>query len=229
MQKRKKRELEYNNELLALQLKLLSAQMNPHFIFNCLNSIKSLVQMQVNDQAIEYLNLFAKLLRNLMQYSEKNTVSLVEELDICRWYVQLETLRFGDKVKVDFSITDEIDFKLIDVPVLLIQPFIENAIWHGLVPANNPTALLKISVIKMNDMIVCTIDDNGIGRAAAMRMTAKTRLHQSKGMSLSQKRINMYNAKSDHKIHILIEDKFDDLGEPSGTTVIINFKNEAHD
>ena len=219
----------FEKELFMLQSKALNAQMNPHFIFNCLNSIKSLVQMNENNQAVDYLNLFAKLTRSLMQYSEKSSISLHDELEICQWYIQLETLRFGSKVNVDFMVGDQIDTKLVTVPVLLIQPFIENAISHGLVPMQKEGGLLQVNLFFKANTLVCTIEDNGIGRAAAIRRTALTRKHQSKGMSLSQERINLYNKQHENKVSINISDKFDEAGEPCGTLVSITFTNNHND
>jgi LytS/YehU family sensor histidine kinase len=226
-QERAKADLE--KKLFLLQAKALNAQMNPHFIFNCLNSIKSLVQMNENGQAVDYLNLFAKLTRSLMQYSEKFAVSLHDELNICRWYIELEKLRFGSKVQVEFLVDDEIDTTQITVPVLLIQPFIENAVWHGLVPKQKGNGLLAVKVNEHGRNLLCTIEDNGIGRAAAMRMNGLTRAHQSKGMSLSQERINLHNRQQENKVNIRVADKFDDDGEPDGTLVTITFINYRND
>lgn len=219
----------YEKELFMLQSKALNAQMNPHFIFNCLNSIKSLVQTNENNRAVDYLNLFAKLTRSLMQYSEKFAISLHDELEICRWYIQLETLRFGSKVNVDFVADNQIDTKLITVPVLLIQPFIENAICHGLVPMQTSGGLLQVKLFSNATNLLCTIEDNGIGRAAAIRRSALTPKYQSKGMSLSQERINLYNKQHHNKISTQITDKFDEAGEPCGTLVSITFTTSHND
>ena len=183
---------------------------------------------QTND-AVDYLNLFAKLTRSLMQHSEKFAISLHDELEICRWYIELEQLRFGDKVQVQFLVDEEIDTRQITVPALLIQPFIENAVWHGLVPRQEAGGLLEIIVKEKGRNLLCTIDDNGIGRAAAMRMNAFAGKHQSKGMSLSQERVNLHNKQQENKVSIRITDKFDDDGEPGGTLVEITFINYRND
>ena len=229
VRKQERTKAAHEKELFLLQAKALNAQMNPHFIFNCLNSIKSLVQMNQNNHAVDYLNLFAKLTRSLMQYSEKFSISLYDELEICRWYIELEKLRFGGKVQVEFLVDQEINTKQITVPVLLIQPFIENAVWHGLVPKQNGGGLLEVKVNKEGSNLICTIEDNGIGRAAAMRMSALTHKHQGKGMSLSQERINLHNMQQENKVNIRVTDKFNDYGEPDGTLVIITFKNYRND
>jgi LytS/YehU family sensor histidine kinase len=219
----------HEKQVYTLQSRALTAQMNPHFIFNCLNSIKSLVQMNENNLAIDYLNLFSKLTRSLMQYNDRAYISLFDEISICQWYIDLEKLRFGNKVKVVFSVDDSIDTKLVSIPVLLIQPFIENAVWHGLVPKQTGDGCLAITVAEQGTHLLCTIDDNGIGRAAAMRMNGLTRNHQSKGMSISQERINLHNSQQEKQVAITITDKFDDTGEPNGTHVAITFLNYRND
>jgi LytS/YehU family sensor histidine kinase len=229
IRKQERNKANYEKQLFILQSKALSAQMNPHFIFNCLNSIKSLVQMNENSRAAEYLNMFAKLTRNVMQYSEKFEITLFEELEICRWYLQLETLRFGSKVNVDFDLDERIDTRQVPVPVLLIQPFIENAVCHGLVPMQKDGGLLQVKLAAEGRKIVCTIQDNGIGRAASIRMNGNRAAHQSKGMSLSQERVNLHNQQNENKVNIRITDRFDEMGEPSGTRVSITFSNSNYD
>ncbi|MES2649503.1 MAG: histidine kinase [Bacteroidota bacterium] len=219
----------YEKQVYTLQSRALTAQMNPHFIFNCLNSIKSLVQKNENLQAIDYLNLFSKLTRSLMQYNDRAYISLFDELTICQWYIDLEKLRFGDKIRVAFSIDDSLDTKQVSIPVLLIQPFIENAVWHGLVPKQEQNGILAIKVEEQGTNLLCTIDDNGIGRAASMRMNRLTHNHQSKGMSISQERINLHNSQQEKQVTINITDKFDDTGEPNGTHVAITFLSYRND
>ncbi len=219
----------YEKQVYTLQSRALTAQMNPHFIFNCLNSIKSLVQKNENLQAIDYLNLFSKLTRSLMQYNDRAYISLFDELTICQWYIDLEKLRFGDKIRVAFSIDDSLDTKQVSIPVLLIQPFIENAVWHGLVPKQEQDGILAIKVEEQGTNLLCTIDDNGIGRAASMRMNRLTHKHQSKGMSISQERINLHNSQQEKQVTINITDKFDDTGEPNGTHVAITFLSYRND
>ena len=229
IRKQERNKANYEKQLFILQSKALSARMNPHFIFNCLNSIKSLVQMNENKRAAEYLNMFAKLNRSLMQYSEKFEITLFEELEMCRWYLELESLRFGNKVNVDFDLDERIDTRQVPVPVLLVQPFIENAVCHGLVPLQKDGGLLQVKLTSEGRKIVCTIQDNGIGRAAAIRMNGKRPDHQSQGMSLSQQRVNLHNQQNENKVSIRITDRFDELGEPSGTSVSITFSNSNND
>jgi sensor histidine kinase YesM len=132
---RRIREVEYERASLSIKLieteaQALRAQMNPHFIFNCLNSIKSLMQQNDNEKATTYLVTFSKLIRTIFQNSDKREITLFDEIETCRLYAQLESMRFGNKLSCKFEIEESIDLKSIMIPALILQPFIENAIWH---------------------------------------------------------------------------------------------------
>jgi sensor histidine kinase YesM len=122
----------HEKEILELEARALRAQMNPHFIFNCMNSIKSLIQRKEEDKAITYLTTFSKLIRTIFQNSDKREITLHDEIETCRLYTQLENMRFGNKLSYSFDIDETIDLKSITVPALILQPFIENAnmAWH---------------------------------------------------------------------------------------------------
>ena len=124
----------HEKELLELEAKALRAQMNPHFIFNCLNSIKSLIQQHEEEKSVTYLTTFSKLIRTLFNNADKKEISLYDEIETCKLYLQLEAMRFDTKFSYSVNIDEDIDLKSIHVPALIIQPFIENAIWHGIVP-----------------------------------------------------------------------------------------------
>lgn len=214
----------HEKELLELEAKALRAQMNPHFIFNSLNSIKSLINKNENDKAAAYLTTFSKLIRTLFQNSDKREISLYEELETCKLYAQVEKLRFGDKVNFVFDIGESIDLKDIKVPALIMQPFIENAIWHGLVPKESGGTVL-VSVKEQNGSIECTIEDDGIGRELSKQYKAQFEsTHQSKGISLTQSRLELDKLLNNREDAIRIVDKNSGQGGPAGTTVIITFK-----
>ena len=120
--------------MLELEAKALRAQMNPHFIFNCLNSIKSLIQQHEEEKSVTYLTTFSKLIRTLFNNADKKEISLYDEIETCKLYLQLEAMRFDTKFSYSVNVDENIDLKSIQVPALIIQPFIENAIWHGIVP-----------------------------------------------------------------------------------------------
>jgi LytS/YehU family sensor histidine kinase len=220
------KEIERDKAQLRIQLveseaQALRAQMNPHFIFNSLNSIKALMHNNQNLQAIEYLTSFSKLIRTLFQNSDKRQVSLFDEIETCKLYVQLEEMRLGEKLIYIFDIDPELDIKSISVPGLIVQPFIENAIWHGIVPKGKGT--LSVRVRKVGESVICEIDDDGIGRKVSMLNKSKINFgHESKGVQLTQKRINYSNLLKELNAEIHITDKEGERG-PQGTTVTLKF------
>src|SRR5688572_9012977 len=223
---RKKEHLKglHEKELLELEAKALRAQMNPHFIFNSMNSIKSLINKNENDKAANYLTTFSKLIRTLFQNSDKREVSLHEELETCKFYTQLEKMRFGDKVEFVFNVDDSIDLKDFKVPALILQPFIENAIWHGLIPKETG-GIVMISVKKNDGVIQCIIEDNGIGREQSKQFKPQYEAtYQSKGIGLTQSRLELDKLLNEREDKIFIIDKEGDNGKPEGTKVIISFK-----
>ena len=172
----------HEKQLLELESKALRAQMNPHFIFNSLNSIKALINKNENDIAANYLTTFSKLIRTLFQNSNKREVSLFDELETCKHYTQLEKMRFGNKVEFVFDIDESLDLKDIRVPALILQPFIENAIWHGLVPKET-NGKVTVAVKNKDGAVECIIDDDGIGRELSKQFKAQYEsTHESKGI-----------------------------------------------
>lgn len=231
IQKAKKGEqlkLKHEKELLELEAKALRAQMNPHFIFNSMNSIKSLINKNENDKAASYLTTFSKLIRTLFQNSDKREVSLYEELETCKFYTQLEKMRFGDKVEFVFNVDERIDLKDFKVPALILQPFIENAIWHGLIPKQTG-GIVTISVKKNDGAVQCIIEDNGIGREQSKQYKPQYEAtYQSKGIGLTQSRLELDKLLNEREDAIFIIDKEDENGRSEGTKVIISFKENGN-
>ena len=224
VRKKERKKIVHERELLEMEAKALRAQMNPHFIFNSLNSIKSLINKNDNEKAAGYLATFSKLIRTLLQNSDKREVSLFEELETCKLYTQLEKMRFGDKVNFIFDIDETIDLKDIKVPALVLQPFIENAIWHGLVPKESG-GKVTVTVEENKGTIECVIDDDGIGRELSGKYkTQYEATHQSKGIGLTQSRLELDKLLNEREDSIRIIDKKSDSGIPAGTKVIISFK-----
>ena len=215
----------HEKELLELEAKALRAQMNPHFIFNCMNSIKSLIQQDDQDKAITYLVTFSKLIRTIFENSDKREISLHDEIETCRLYVQLESLRFGNKFSYNFNIAENLDLKSIKVPALIIQPFIENAIWHGIMPKEEG-GIVTITVDRTDHTIRCVINDNGIGRAMSKQIKSQLGLskHQSKGVHLTQARLKLDNLLTERKASVNIIDNKKEDEKTSGTTVILGFE-----
>jgi len=208
------------------ELKALRAQMQPHFIFNSMNSIKSLIQQDEKNKAVEYLTTFSKLLRSVLQNSDQKAVTLYDEIETCRLYTQLESMRFGKKLCYAFNVDETIDLKSLMVPALIIQPFIENAIWHGIMPKEEG-GKLSVTVERNNGVIACMVDDDGIGREMSMQNKFKGEpSHQSKGVHLTQTRLDLDNSLNERNATIEIIDKKNKAGKATGTTIILRFKED---
>lgn len=205
---------------VEMEQKLLRAQMNPHFVFNSLNSIQQLIMKTDNSRAELYLSKFAKLLRDLLESNARDSLTLEEETDLLKAYLEMESLRFGYTFSYQLNVDERINPSSVHIPLLMIQPFVENAIWHGLLPKPDNRNLHISFEYDTPQTIKCTIDDDGIGRAAAG--TKESVIQKSPlGLSLVQQRINLI--RKTHKIQgsITIIDK-NTLAPPStGTTIVL--------
>ncbi|MDQ8054548.1 MAG: histidine kinase [Pedobacter sp.] len=215
--------MQYEREAMELHALALRARMNPHFIFNCLNSIKALIQEKENIKAVDYLTTFASLIRKQL-HNNSTEITLREELETCELYVKLEEMRFEDRISFVFDLENDDLLKQTKVPPLMIQPLIENAIVHGLLPS--PTGgLVKVKLYRDQQYGVCEIEDNGIGRAKAEANKLKSsRLHQSRGTHLLEERISIYNRLNKQGSSLQTIDLFTPDGQAAGTLVIIKFK-----
>jgi LytS/YehU family sensor histidine kinase len=192
------------NQLLAL--KSLRSQMNPHFIYNSLNSVNNFISRNDERAANKYLSEFSLLMRAVMDNSKHDFVSLSNEIQILNRYLLLEHSRFGDKFDYSMEVAPDIDADNISVPPMLIQPFVENAIWHGL-RYLEIKGFLKISMLTEGDKLVVTIADNGIGRSKSEEI--KTRFqkeHVSTGMRNVQSRVGIINEIYKIKIGVAVSD-----------------------
>jgi len=193
-------------ELSVTELKALKAQLHPHFIFNSMNSIKNFIIKKDNDKADEYLVDFAKLLRLTLLYSEKQSITLDEEIEFAELYIKAESLRFKHSFDYQIIVEDSIDTESIKIPPLIFQLYIENAIEHGLL-AKEGKKKLKIEIQDKGKYIICAIDDNGIGREKAAQINTSPANHTSVGTKLNQQRIDLYNALREDNINVSIIDK----------------------
>ena len=227
VRKQERIKAKYEKEALELEARALRAQMNPHFIFNCMNSIKSLIQQKEEDSAVNYLTTFSKLLRTILHNCDKREITLFDELETCRLYTQLESMRFGNKLCYAFHIDETIDLKSVTVLALIIQPFVENSIWHGIMPKEEG-GNLKVIVKRNNGSIVCMVDDDGIGREMSKqnKFKGEPSSHQSKGVHLTQARLDVDNVLNERNATVEIIDKRDELGKSTGTTVILKFEED---
>lgn len=216
----------YEKELLELESRL-RAQMNPHFIFNCLNSIKALIQEDENEKAVVYLITFSKLIRTLFNNADKKEITLHDEIETCRLYLQLEAMRFANKLSYTVVTDDNVDLKSIDVPALIIQPFIENAIWHGIIPKEEG-GTVQLTVMKENGTVKIMVEDDGIGRVASQQnKPVSGPVHQSKGVNLTQSRLELDNLLQQRKAQLEMIDKMDETGISTGTKIIITIDQES--
>ena len=205
------------------RLSAIRAQMNPHFLFNSLNAIQECIISEKYDSAYEYLSRFSKLLRLVLNHSEKNFISLNEELETIQLYLSLEELRFNHTFTYMINVEEDIDTNDVMVPSLLLQPFVENAIWHGLVNKEGEKKL-KLSFRIKNEMIQCIIEDNGIGRKrSAWIKEQKLGANQfaSRGTLLSEKRIQILNQQFSNMAQIETIDHYDPSHKSMGTSVVI--------
>lgn len=224
VRKEERQKRHFEQEALELKAQALRAQMNPHFIFNCLNSIKALIQEDSKQQAVSYLTTFSKLIRNQLN-SAQPQIALLEELETCKLYTELESLRFSSKIEYEFITEEGIDTRSCMVPPLILQPFIENALWHGILPKGG--GKVTIAVTRNAAGLQCTIDDNGVGRETSVLNKSRNHTYQSKGMKLVQGRLHCHNMINSHEYSIDIVDKKEPDGTPAGTRVIVHFKNEV--
>jgi len=207
------------------RLQSLRLQMNPHFLFNALNSIQQMILANEEMVATRYLSRFSKLLRTVLVHSDKETVTLKEELEILKMYVELESVRFKDSFTYSITCDEAIETEEIKIPTLLIQPFVENAIWHGLMHKENKR-FLHISFTENDDFLQCIIEDNGVGRAKASEiksLSGQDKQHTSKGIAVSEERLRTMKSSSGKPGSIQINDLVDTEGKGIGTQIIINF------
>lgn len=199
-------------------------RINPHFLFNSLNAITYLIQSNQNAEAIEYLGVFSRYTRMLLETSTKQVVPVQEELDLARLYMILEENRFEKDFSFEIIGEDSPELDLIKIPPLLLQPFLENAIWHGLLPLENKERKLKIEVLPNENHLKIIIDDNGIGRSPH-QIRAKSK-HKSLGIQITNERIDLYNKSYSDTISYEIIDKTNEQNQPAGTQVIIKLSFE---
>ncbi len=219
----------YDRQIANLELKALRSQMNPHFMFNSLNSIKNYIQQNKKEIASEYLSNFSHLIRLILQNSREKLIPLSKEIEMLELYLELEKMRFGDSFEVHCDIDENIEPELLQIPPMILQPHIENAIWHGLMHKES-NRRLDVRFNLINDSLQCEIEDNGIGRTRARELKSKTATkYKSMGLGITNDRIELINSLNSMDIKMKIIDKVDNDGNPQGTLVVIliPYKNET--
>ena len=217
----KQLELAFEKEIAELKVSSLQSQMNPHFIFNSLNSIKLNIIKNNKENAVYYLNKFSKLIRKILTISREKEVSLQDEIDTLELYISIENLRFKNEIHFSKNIDKNISLETIKIPPLILQPFIENAIWHGLSPKKGEKKL-QLSILKSDKgCIEISIEDNGIGRKKAFEFQKKKMIKKdSVGLKLTEERLAIFSNNNNTNHKIIFKD-FDDNSQKTGTRVII--------
>ncbi len=223
--------LEQERELVFLKLENLRSQMNPHFIFNALNSIQEYIILNKKNLASDYLGKFADLIRTYLNHSNKGVISLQDEINCLKMYLELEELRFEDKLTYSFDIEENIDIEALTIPTMLIQPYVENALKHGLLHKKE-NRILTVTLKKSNNenAIICEVVDNGIGRKKALELKQrKDKTYKPFSTKAIEDRLSLLNYGREKQIGITIKDLYEsEINTPSGTKVVIRIPMEKN-
>ena len=210
-----------SKKMVELELKALRSQMNPHFIFNTLNSIQHYIAINDFRSTNKYIVQFATLIRTILHLSEKSLITIQEEIDILTMYMDLEKMRFEEQFDYKIEVSKEIDKDYDEIPSMLLQPYVENAIWHGLM-SKKGKGLIKIGIREEGEYIYCSVEDNGIGREKAAEIKAKRNIQQkSVGMSVTKERLDLIG-NNDFNVETI--DLYNDNGEAIGTKMLIRIQ-----
>jgi hypothetical protein len=222
---KKRTDAAFKQNIAEVQMRSLRSQMNPHFIFNSLNSIENYMLRNDKNKAVEYLNKFSSLIRIILNSGRIEFFPFIKDFEGIQLYVELEQLRFNNK----FCYKTDVDAELMNgdykVPSLLIQPYVENAIIHGLSQSEAPDLELKLAATLHDDYITYIIEDNGIGRAQSQKYKQHNKPgYKSLGMQLTQERIDIFNRQQKSDGTVAIEDLYDEHGQAAGTRVKLKIK-----
>jgi hypothetical protein len=210
--KKEKQQMELHNIMLETELRVNRALMNPHFVFNSLNTLQNFILKNENQRANNYLVKFSKLVRRLLESNMSDSISLAFEIELLTRYVEIEDLRFEENIKHSINVDHSITPSNIEIPVMMIQPFVENSIWHGLLKKDGDKQL-RISFSKVQDKyILCAIEDNGLGRKQQSPEFAE---NKSLATGFIEQRLKLMNEIYGYNCTLTIEDKL----EPRGTVV----------
>lgn len=218
--KRMQKKFQEEKRIKELEIQALRAQMNPHFIFNCLSSIQYFVNSGEIDDANLYMDKFAKLIRKTLDFSQNAINSVEDELDYIDNYLQLEQMRFGDKFQYNIEVSEGLNIDDIFLPSLILQPFVENAIRHGLRFKAGNEGKLWLRFYTKDNFLVCEVEDNGIGREKSAALKSKQHIeYQSQGMLLSQNRLSLFNTSKVEKMKMEVIDLKNAQKEALGTLI----------
>ena len=219
----RQQQITQEKKILTLEQNILKSQMNPHFIFNSLNSIKLYIINNEKENAVYYLNKFAKLIRKILVVSNEKDISLADKLETMKLYMNIENIRFSNEIDFKINIDDAINPENVRVPSLILQPFLENALWHGLSSKTDEKQITLDIKQERDDYITISITDNGVGRKVSNeRKLSKTLKRKSVGIEITKERLFNFSKRFARMYDLRIEDLFDHQNNATGTKVILN-------
>jgi len=219
-EEKQKLAIAYSKQTLELRMRTLQTQMNPHFLFNALNSIKHFIIKNKKEDATYFLSRLSSLIRKILENSLRREITLQEELNIMKLYMEVENIRLQKDIIFTIKVADMAALADVKIPPLVLQPFVENAIWHGLALKQGAKEI-KISVEKTENTLIISIIDNGIGREqAAINKAARLVEKESLGINLTKERLEAYTAHLSEKVSITFKDIYH-RDKPAGTIVLI--------
>ena len=225
--KKEKQQIDLEKQKQEIEKRLLQSQMNPHFIFNSLNSINSFITGKDTLTAQSYLSMFAELMRYILENSRKTLIPLEDEINTLRLNLELEKLRFDNKFDFKINVSKEIDTENIYIPPMLVQPFVENAIIHGIMNKSGHGNII-INFDQKPDVILCTVLDDGIGRKKAKEIGNKSgKKHKPIGLQLTNERLSLLSKQKKSQLEIKITDLTDENGQAVGTRVDLSLPFES--
>jgi len=230
IQQKEKVKRDYEKRIAEVEMHALRAQMNPHFMFNSLNSINNFILKNDPDNASGYLTKFSRLMRLILDNSRSEWVKLENELKALELYIELEVVRFDNVFDFEINVAPDIDLTTTSIPPMIIQPYVENAIWHGLLHRDQPGGKLCVKLWREDDQLNITIEDNGVGREEAKRLKSKSATkHKSHGMKITAERIDIVNRIYNVNATVHIDDLTGLHGEVVGTKVTLTLQDQIYD
>lgn len=215
---------DFARKIFEAEQKALRAQLNPHFVFNALNSVQKQLSRSGAHQANMYLSKFGRLIRIIFDNSGSRTISIDEEMTIMNVYLELESMRFDKKFSYSIEVHPEIDRFGLEIPSMILQPYLENAVWHGLMHKEE-NGSISISIEPLEGGILCSIEDDGIGRKKAAEIKAQSNFqHKSAGLNITEQRLKILSAESRFKSYAKVTDLEDENGTGLGTRVEIRLE-----
>ena len=215
-----RKEAEYQRNVAQVETAVLRLQMNPHFIFNTMNSIGSFILQNDMAKAHDYLGRFGKLMREILDYAKKPYLELSEDLALLEQYLQLEGMRLNGKLDYRIAIDPDVDPDEVLVPTMILQPFVENAIWHGIAPKPGG-GRIRIHIRKAGQQLLAAVEDDGIGRQASAARKKRSEKRESKAVRITRHRLDLLEQEYQVATNLAFEDLQDEQGRPAGTRVLL--------